>query len=168
MSEVQFTTISECYEKIMSMKELLVEFEKFTDIKLPVDVGDKTQIDYIAGLRGKIDFILYRINKSIDNLDTTINELIEEFELYENAVSPVPKITIDVEPKRCSYWDYQKHDLSSWNGHTCGSCTCLENGNSYDAAKYGVMVGEDRYCMLEAGVHAALVDAVREGCEGDN
>ena len=147
-SEGKYTTIDECWEKISAMKKLLEEFEELADIQLRV--SRDTHMHYQSN----------RIFNDVSDLKMSISRFEKELERYEEQVlPPIPTINLEIKPERCSYWDYEKHDLSTWNGHDCNSCNCRTEGNTYDNAKCGVMVNGDRYCTLNSGVEASVLKA---------
>lgn len=68
------------------------------------------------------------------------------------------KINITVEAEECPYWNYETHTP----GHTCGSCDCFWEGNTIHNVHYGVMVGKDRYCLLDCKVYPKILESVKE------
>jgi hypothetical protein len=63
-----------------------------------------------------------------------------------------------VEASECPYWNYNTHTSC----HTCNSCTCVAEGNNLRNSEFGIMINNDRYCMLETRVRAELVEEMRK------
>ena len=156
MEDKKFTTIDECWEKIITMKKLIEEFKSLMDIQFPIEDFESRQFIYDA---------IYNLHTQLMVLAGRVDELETELERYEEAtLPPIPTINITVKPDRCPYWDYEKHDLSTFNGHDCNCCNCRTEGNTYKNAKYGVMINGDRYCTLSNNIN---ILAVKEFCKDD-
>lgn len=67
-------------------------------------------------------------------------------------------IQITIQTEECPYWNYDTHTRT----HTCCDCTCVFEGNNINNSKFGVMVGQDRYCTLECKIHAEMVEATKQ------
>lgn len=68
------------------------------------------------------------------------------------------KIHLTVDAKECPYWNYTDHTCF----HTCGTCTCAEDGNGIKYGELpGVMIDKDRYCLVgECDIKAEIVGAI--------
>lgn len=73
------------------------------------------------------------------------------------------KINLEIEFEKCIYWDYENHTCE----HSCHTCFCHLFGNTLRTSEYGVMVGRDRYCTLNAGVHACMIEEIKKGVENE-
>mgnify|MGYP003293568488 CR=1 FL=1 len=66
-------------------------------------------------------------------------------------------INLTVKAEECPYWNYDTHTCS----HTCGSCTCMTEGNNMKNIRdSGVKIGKDRYCLIGCNVDAELLKRI--------
>jgi hypothetical protein len=76
----------------------------------------------------------------------------------EMVDTPKAKINLQLELELCPYWDAKTHTRT----HDCHSCHCASEGNSIDYAQCGVMVGLDRYCMLDCDIYGEVINKLEE------
>lgn len=68
------------------------------------------------------------------------------------------KINLQLELELCPYWDAKTHTRT----HDCHGCHCASEGNSIHNAQSGVMVGLDRYCMLDCDIYGKVIKKLEE------
>lgn len=71
-------------------------------------------------------------------------------------------IHLIVKAKECSYWNYENQTCR----HTCRCCDDLPKGNTIDTVHSGVMIGGNRYCMLNCDVYGEIIKALKKESEG--
>lgn len=66
------------------------------------------------------------------------------------------EINLVIKAKECTYWNYDNQTCT----HTCGGCYDLKKGNSINTIHCGVMIGGNRYCMLECDVYGEIIESL--------
>lgn len=70
-------------------------------------------------------------------------------------------IHLIVKAEECCYWNYENQTCV----HTCGGCDDLSKGNTIDTVHCGVMIGGNRYCMLNCDVYGEIIKALKKESE---
>lgn len=151
--------MSDHYKRASERKSNYVKrLEEINSLLNSNSVYDLTYGRY-EGLKGEKEWLertIMLLDRELSIWDAARDICIEFAD--EMVDTPKAKINLQLELELCPYWDAKTHTRT----HDCNSCHCASEGNSIDNAQCGVMVGLDRYCMLDCDIYGEVVKKLEE------